>query len=239
MTKRGVEAFVEAILTDQPPKRFPATREDAHVFRVALQLRLSQSRFSGPDSRFIEELHRRLATIANDNACALPLSGSGWRSERERKGSWAQLSSRPGRSAPRRFGRAGKAAAAVVLMASTFTATNLVSRHLPATVAEHTSAAFAVRSGELLTADGRALGEAYAYNGNPGWVFMDVHASGLSGVYTCELLLADGTKLAAGAVNVHNGSGAGAYAVSFRDSQVRRATLLTSTGALVASAAFS
>ena len=240
MTNKGVAAFVEAILADQPPKRFPAAHEDGDVLRVAVELRASQSGVARPDPEFVEELHFRLATIANDGAPILPHATSGWRgSEHERRGPWTASRSRPRRVAPRPFVAAGKAAAAVLLVASTFTATNLVGRHSAAPVAERTSSAVAVRSGELLTADGRPRGRAYVYNGNPVWVFMDVHGSGLSGVYSCQLELADGTNLAAGAVVVHNGSGEWAYTVSVQASQVRRATLVTSTGAPVASAIFS
>ena len=59
-----------------------------------------------------------------------------------------------------------------------------------------------VRSGVLLTADGHPLGRAYAYNGSPSWVFMDMHGKGLSGLYTCVLHLGDGTTVPAGVVTV-------------------------------------
>ena len=87
-------------------------------------------------------------------------------------------------------------------------------------------------------ADGRPLGRTYAYGGNPSWVFMDVNASGLSGTYTCELHLADGATVPAGVVVVYHGTGDWAHTVEVQASQIRRATLVTSTGVTVASATF-
>ena len=91
----------------------------------------------------------------------------------------------------------------------------------------------------MLTADGRPLGRTYAYGGNPSWVFMDVTASGLSGIYTCELHLADGATVPAGVVVVYHGTGDWAHTVKVQASQIRGATLVASTGATVATATFS
>ena len=124
-------------------------------------------------------------------------------------------------------------------MASTFGAAHLVGGPAPAPVAQPAAGASTVRSGVLLAADGRPLGRAYAYSGSPSWVFMDVHGSGLSGLYTCELQLADGTTVPAGVVTVYNGAGDWAHTVSVQVSQLRTATLVTTTGVTVASAAFS
>ena len=96
-----------------------------------------------------------------------------------------------------------------------------------------------VRSGALLTADGRPLGRTYAYGGSPSWVFMDVTASGLSGIYTCELHLADGATVTAGVVVVYHGTGDWAHTVKVQAGQIRGATLVASTGVTVATATFS
>jgi len=95
------------------------------------------------------------------------------------------------------------------------------------------------RSGNLLSAAGRPLGRAYAYSGNPSWVFMDVHASDLNGMYTCELHLADGTTVPAGLVMVYDGTGDFAHTVTVPASAVQQATLTTPTGATAATATFS
>lgn len=204
MTDKGVEAFIEAILTDQAPKPFRAGYEDTAVLRVAVELRASQPGVAVLDPKFVEELHRRLATIANDGARMLPISMGEWRpSNNERRIPWTRSRSCPRRTGRRRFGIVIQAMAAVLLVVGTVIATNLVSRNGPASEDERTSSAIVIRSGELLTADGRPLGWAYAYNGNLVWIFMEVHA----GAHTCKLELANGMVLAAGTVVVHNGSG--------------------------------
>ena len=43
MTKHRVEAFVDAILADRPPKTFLATPDDADLLRLAIELHVSRS----------------------------------------------------------------------------------------------------------------------------------------------------------------------------------------------------
>ncbi len=240
MTDHGVEAFVEAILADRPPKHFRAAPDDTDILRVAVELRAGRSEFAGPDPQFVEDLHRQLAATGANGAQILPLRARGRRRrEPERVTPWPDAPSHPSRTVRPRFAALGKAAAAVALVAGTFTATNLIGAHSPTPVAQQAPNATTVRSGDLLTIAGRPLGRAYAYSGNPSWVFMDVHASGLNGMYTCELHLADGTTVAAGVVMVYDGTGDWAHTVPVQASQVQRATLVTSTGVTVATAAFS
>jgi hypothetical protein len=240
MTDNGVEAFVEAILADRPPKQFRAAPDDTEVLRVALELRAGRSEFAGPDPNFVEQLHRQLAATGPDGARILPPPPRGRRRrEPERLTPWPDAGWRPSRTVRPRFAALGKAAAAVALVASTFTATNLIGAHSPAPVAQQAPNANTVRSGDLLTAAGRPLGHAYAYSGNPSWVFMDVNTSDLNGMYTCELQLADGTTVTAGVVMVYDGTGDWAHTVTVQANQVQRATLVTSTGVTVATATFS
>ena len=223
MTDKSVEAFVEAILDDEPPKQFRASPDDVDLLRVALELRSSQAEFARPDPLFVEELHRRLAMTAAEDEELIPLLPGG---------------SQASQKVPRRFVLIGKAAAAAALVAATFTATNLVGGHSPAPVAQKSTAS-TVRSGVLLTADGRPLGYTYAYSGNPSWIFMDVKGSSLTGTYTCELHLADGATVPAGLVVVYNGTGDWAHTVRVQADQVRQATLVTAAGVTVASATLS
>jgi hypothetical protein len=240
MTDHGVEGFVEAILADRPPKHFRAAPDDSEVLRVALELRASRSEFAGPDPNFVEQLHRQLAATSPHGAPIVPLPLHGRRrNKRERVTPWPDAPSRPTRTVRPRVAALGKAAAVVALVASTFAATNLIGAHSPAPVAQQAPNANTVRSGDLLTAAGRPLGRAFAYEGNPSWVFMDVHGSGLSGMYTCELHLADGTSVPAGIVMVYDGTGDWAHTVTVQASQLQRATLVTSTGVTVATATFS
>jgi hypothetical protein len=239
MTNRGVDAFVEAILADQPPQHFRAAPDDTDVLRVALQLRAGRSEFAGPDPDFVEQLHRQLAATGPDGAPILPLRARRRRrSEAGRVTPWPDTPSGPSRTVRPRFAALGKVAAAVALVASTFTATTVIGAHPPAPVAQPAPSATTVRSGDLLSAAGRPLGRAYAYSGSPSWVFMDVHASGLNGMYTCELHLADGTTVPAGVVMVYDGTGDFAHTVSVPARAVQRATLLTPTGVTVATATF-
>jgi hypothetical protein len=239
MTDR-VEGFVEAILADRPPKHFRAAPDDTEVLRVALELRAGRSEFAGPDPQFVEALHRRLADTGAGGARILPLAARRRRRrERERVTPWPDAPSGPSRRVRPRFAAVGKAAAAVALVAGTFSVTSLIGAHSPAPIAQQAPNASTVRSGDLLTAAGRPVGRAYAYSGNPSWVFMDVHASGLNGTYTCELQLADGATVPAGVVMVYAGTGDWAHTVTVQASQVRRATLVSSTGATVATATFS
>jgi hypothetical protein len=239
MTDHSVEAFVEAILSDRPPRRFSAAPDEADVLRVALELRASQAECTGPDPQFVEELHRRLATTSRHGGELLPLpdTGSG-RIERLRRPPWRTARRRPRQTVRPGLAVLGKAAAVVAVVAGGFAAANLAGSSSPAPVAHQGPGASTIRSGVLLTADGRPLGRAYAYGGNPSWVFMDVHASGLSGVYTCELHLVDGATVPAGVVVVYQGIGDWAHTVKVQASQIRRATLVTSTGVTVASATF-
>ena len=241
MTDDAVETFVEAILGDQPPKEFSAASEDADILRVAIALRAGQTLFAGPDPEFIEDLHRQLAATARRGTSLLPLPTIGQRrgktkTEDEIRGS--RLNPRP--FVRRRFAALSKAAAAALLVAGTFTATNLLGGgHSPLPVARDAATATSVRSGELLSADGRLLGRTFAFAANPSWIFMDIQSSGLGGAYTCELQLTNGTTIPAGIVAVYNGSSDWAHSVKIDLSQLQRATLVTSTGATVASTTFS
>jgi hypothetical protein len=70
-------------------------------------------------------------------------------------------------------------------------------------------------------------------------VFMDLHGSDLTGRYTCLLHLGDGSTVPAGMVPVYHGASDWAYTFSVPVSQLRTATLISSTGVIVASATFS
>ena len=240
MTNQGVEAFVDAVLADRPPKRFSATPDDADLLRLAIELHVSRSEKTRPDPQFVRELNRQLAAAAPGDARILPLRTGAEAGGCERApmapGSWPP----PDRGSRRRFGAIGTAAAAVVLVAGTFAAAHLVQPPSPAPVAgQGPTAAATERSGTLLTSDGHPVGHAYAYSGNPSWVMMDVVAPGFTGVYHCELQLADGAIVSAGNVAVHNGTGEWARFVRAQGDQVRRAVLVTSTGVPVATATFS
>ncbi len=235
MTDHHVEAFVEAILADRAPKEFPADGDSTEVLRVAIALRSTRSGFAGPDPQFVENLHQQLAADVNQGGLLpLPVSGRG-----ERQAGAGRRAPRSWPMMRRRLGVVGKAVAAAVLVASTFGVSHLAGGHGPAPVAQPAASASTVRSGVLLAADGRPLGRAYAYSGSPSWVFMDLDGSDLTGRYTCLLHLGDGGTVPAGVVPVYHGASDWAQTVAVPVSQLRTATLVTTTGASVASATFS
>ena len=207
MTDHRVEPFVDAILADRPPKRFSATPDDADVLRLAIELHVSRSEKMAPDPQFVRELGGQLAAADPGDARILPLR-TGPRPAGVRGHPWCPVYSRLRAVYRRRVGAIGTAAAALVLVAGTFAAAHLVppSSRAPGALQGPTAAA-TERSGTLLTSAGVPVGHAYAYSGDPSWVMMDVVAPGFTGVYHCQLQLADGAIVTAGNVAVHNGTG--------------------------------
>lgn len=240
MTNHRVEAFVDAILADRPPKTFSATPDDADLLRLAIELHVSRSEEIGPDPQFVRGLGGQLAAADPGAPRILPLRTgpeAGWC---ERAPLVPGLQPSPGRATRRRVSAIGTAAAALVLVAGTFAAAQLVQAPSRAPVALQGPTATATeRSGPLLTSEGLPVGHAYAYSGDPSWVMMDVVAPGFTGVYHCELQLADGAIVSAGSVAVHDGTGEWARFVRAQGDQLRRAILVTSTGVPVATATLS
>ena len=240
MTDDQIEDFIESMLEDRAPQEYGATREDTELVRVAIELRAVPNEWAWPDEEFVLSLHQRLAGITEVGAELVPFPAGV--SHRQVASGMPPASSshrRSKRKAPRAHVAVGKAAAAAFLVAGTFGAAQLVGGHSPGAPAQHVAAADPVRSGELLAADGRQLGETYAYRANPSWVFMSVRNSGLVGTYICELHLANGSNVTAGILTAYNGSGDWAHTVNVNVSGLRSATLQSSTGEVVATAKFS
>jgi hypothetical protein len=238
VTDKEVTAYVEGMLTERPAKPFQASVEEAEILRAVIALRAGHASGVSADPWFVENLHRELAAIGTDHSRPIGRSDhppvkleyfgrpDATRSGRPRTGRpwWAPI---------------GKAAAAAVVVAASVTAAFTLGQRSPAPVAQPPPNAASVWSAALLASDGRPLGRAYAYNGNPAWVFMDVRDSGLTGSYVCELHLTNGTTAPAGLVTVYNGTGDWAHTVRVEAGQVRQATLVTPSGVAVASATFS
>jgi hypothetical protein len=237
VTDKDVAAHVEALLTGQPAKPFQASAQQADVLRAAVALRAGHANSVAPDPWFVETLHLELAALASEA-----------RPARERSQPRPIRLASPGRPDATQSGRPrparpwwaplAKAAAAAVIVASSVAAGVTAGHRSPVPVASPPGA-LSVRSATLLASDGRPLGQAYAYSGNPSWMFMDVRDSGLTGGYVCELHLTNGTTTPAGMVTVYNGAGDWAHTVGVQAAQVRQATLVTPTGVAVASATFS
>ena len=205
MTDHRVEPFVDAILADRPPKRFSATPDDADVLRLAIELHVSRSEKMGRPP--VRPGARRPTGGRRPRGRPHPPPSHREAGGCERAPLVPGLQPSPGRTR-RRVGAIGTAAAALVLVAGTFAAAHLVppSSRAPGALQGPTAAA-TERSGTLLTSAGVPVGHAYAYSGDPSWVMMDVVAPGFTGVYHCQLQLADGAIVTAGNVAVHNGTG--------------------------------
>jgi hypothetical protein len=219
----GLEAYVEALLMGRPSRQFLPSSEEILVLRPAIALRNAAAVLAAPDPRFVERLHGQLVgdgrqPSTRDGPRRAARSGSGWQ-------------------VPRRES-VGKAAAAALLLAGLVGVGAAVARRSPARGARRALSANVVRSAELRSGDGRPLGRAYAYSGKPSWVFMDVRSGALSGVYICELHLADGDVVPAGEVAVYNGIGDWGHTVAVDVSQLRQAALVGTFGAVVATARF-
>jgi len=235
VTDKEVAASVEALLTGRPAKPFQATAQEAEVLRTAIALRARDAGGVAADPWFVENLHRELAAGGGE-----PRLSRGRCESPPLTLPYIGRSDAPPARRPRRpwWAPIGKAAAAAVIVASSVAAGVAVGHGSPVPVAS-APGAVNVRSAALLASDGRPLGRAYAYSGNPSWVFMDVRDSGLTGGYVCELHLTNGTTTPAGMVTVYNGTGDWAHTVPVEAGQVRQATLVTPAGIPVASATFS
>jgi hypothetical protein len=95
-----------------------------------------------------------------------------------------------------------------------------------------------VRTGTFETAGGQALGQIVAYRGKPSWVYMNVGLAESNGTVKCRLQLDDGSIVAAGNIQLHNGMGKLSKAIHVDIGQLRGAKLYTSTGARLATATF-
>jgi cytochrome b6-f complex iron-sulfur subunit len=74
--RKGVDAFVEAILRDRRPPRFPAEDDEARLMLAAAELRAGRPGADAPRMEFVERLERTLREhVAADDAprAAAPL----------------------------------------------------------------------------------------------------------------------------------------------------------------------
>jgi hypothetical protein len=227
--------FIEQILTDRSPLGFNANRSDADVLRVAIALRAGPDP-DGPNPCFVDDLHHRLAAVAHQPDG--PLSSNATRPDRQtpRALTPACLPSRRARRVPLRYAMVSKAAAALLLVGATVGTTTILEAGPSAPLAQTAIANTGIRSGELLTAGGRLLGRMYAYKGQSSWLFMNVHAGNLTGVYTCEVQLVNGTTLRIGTLRLRDGSGVYAHIVNTDIAQLRAGKLVAPNGATLATA---
>ncbi len=96
----------------------------------------------------------------------------------------------------------------------------------------------ALRTATFEAPSGQVAGQIVLYHGHPSWVFMNVDVPNSNGSVKCELHLANGDVVAAGTVQLHDGSGVFSQSIQMDAGKARGATLYDSSGAVVASAIF-
>ena len=216
MTPRRLSAFLDALAAGRRPRPFHADLEDVEMVRVAIALRAARPGDAIPDDAFVAELHEQLANDLNSSE---------------------QTNVRPLKMRRARVALVS-VAAGLALVGGTFAATELSN---PTNVQQ---SATAVPQGQTLRTatfeapTGRVAGQIVVYHGDPSWVYMNVDVPQANGTVKCELHLANGDVVAAGTVQLHDGSGVFSQSIPMDAGKVRGATLYDSSGAAVASAIF-
>jgi hypothetical protein len=216
MTTRRLSAYLDALAAGRRPRPFQADPDDVELLRVAIALRAARPGDAVPDETFVAELHHQLADDAarSEETNVVPLK--------------------------RHRARAALVAVAAgfILVGGTFAVTELST---PSTV--HQSATAVPQGQTLRTAtfqspSGQVAGQIVLYHGHPSWVFMNVDLPQSNGPVNCELHLANGDVVAAGTVQLHDGSGEFSQSIHMDAGKARGATLYDSSGEVVASAIF-
>jgi hypothetical protein len=216
MTTRRLSAFLDALAAGRRPRPFQADPEDVDMLRVAIALRAARPGDAMPDETFVAELHDQLADDAapSEQTNVHPL---------KRHRARAALVA---------------VAAGLILVGTTFAVTESSNK---ATVQQSATAVpqgQALRTASFQSPTGQVVGQIVLYHGHPSWVFMNVDLPHSNGTVKCELHLANGEVVAAGTVQLHNGSGVFSQSIHMGAGKARGATLHDPSGAVVASAIF-
>jgi hypothetical protein len=216
MTTRRFSAFLDALAAGRRPRPFQADPEDVEMLRVAIALRAERPGDAIPDETFVAELHEQLADDLSPSE---------------------QTNVHPIRL-PRGRAALVAVAAGLALVGGTFAVTETSNR---ATVQQSATAVphgQALRTATFQSPTGQVVGQIVLYHGHPSWVFMNVDVPHSNGTVKCELHLANGEVVAAGTVQLHDGSGVFSQSIHMDAGKARGATLYDSSGAVVASAIF-
>jgi len=216
MTKRRLDAYIDALADGKRPDGFEADPEDADVLRTAISLRSARPGDALPDDGFVDRLYEELVDEADPRV--VPIT-------------------RPGRSRRRRTALAA-VAASLVLVGGTAAVTESLSQGALTPAAVQAPHGSSLRTGTFETTDGRVMGQIVASQGNPSWVYLNVAGTNYTGMIVCKLQVEDGSTVATGAFGLHGGKGVLSKSVRVDVGQLRGAKLVTSSGAVVASATF-
>jgi hypothetical protein len=187
------------------------------LLQTAIELRAARPGEAKPDEQFVSNLHQRLSDQAASRAVP------------------------DARPVTMRRGRLALAAvaASAVLVGGSVAATEAFTATGATPAIAQPPRGNVLRTGTFSTADSRVLGQIVAYRGQPSWVFMNVEVPDYDGPITCELQVEDGSTVAFGTFEVHQGVGRFSKRIRVDVPRLRGARLVTSTGATVASATFS
>ena len=216
MTNRRLSAFIDALVSGRRPGRFSAGPGDVEVLRTAITLRAARPGDAKPDEEFVSGLYEELASQAR------PQVGPNTRRAKFSRGRAALVA----------------AAASVVLVAGTATATEAFNHGGGAPVAVPAPHGQVLRTATFETPAHRAVGQIVAYRGNPSWVFMNVDVANYDGRIVCMLRSDSGSTVAAGAFELHDGVGQFSRTLRVDFARIRGARLVTPAGSLVGSATF-
>ncbi len=216
MTARRMTEFLDALAAGRRPNSYHADPEDAEVLRAAIALRAARPGDAAPDEAFVAELYERLVD--------------------DRRGPVAS-NVRPLRMRRSRAALIG-VAASIALIGGTFAATEASHNGATTTSAIQAPSATILRTATFETPQGHTLGQIVVHGGSPGWVFMNVDIPTSDGKVKCELRMMDGSVVAAGVVDLHDGSGVLSKEIHVDAGRLEGATLYSPSGAVVGSATF-
>jgi hypothetical protein len=216
VTRRRLVTFIDALADGRRPGKLRVGPADAELVRTAITLRAARPGDAIPDEQYVSDLFDHLAHQAQSRAVSEPR--------------------------PIRMGRGRRAlvavAAAVVLVSGTVIGTETFNQAPVTSTAIQAPQGSVLRTGTFETADNQSLGQIVAYRGHPSWVFMNVAIAKYNGPIVCKLQVDNGATVATGAFEINRGSGEWARTIRVDVGRLRGAKLVTSTGAIVASATF-
>jgi hypothetical protein len=216
MTTRRLSAFLDALAAGRRPRSFQADPEDVEMLRVAIALRAARPGDAEPDETFVAELHQQLA----DNLS--PSEQTNIHPLKMHRGRAALVS----------------VAAGLALVGGTFAVAETTNKPTVQQSATAVPQGQALRTASFQSPTGQVVGQIVLYHGHPSWVYMNVDLPDSNGPVKCELHLANGEIVAAGTVQLHDGSGEFSQSIHMDAGKARGATLYDSSGSVVASAIF-
>ena len=216
MTTRRLSAFLDALAAGRRPRPFQADPEEVEMLRVAIALRAARPGDSAPEENFVAELHQQLADDLN------PSEQTNIRPLKVHRGRVALVS----------------VAAGLALVGGTFAVAEPTAKPTVEQSATAVPQGQALRTASFQSPTGQVVGQIVLYHGHTSWVYMNVDLPHSNGPVKCELHLANGEVVAAGTVQLHDGSGEFSQRIHMDAGGARGATLYDSSGAVVASAIF-